>query len=370
MMPGQMQAQRAAQIDPLAGVGQTILVTGGSGFLARWCLVELARRGYALRTTVRDPAAAAGLTAMLRAQLSQEYPLNVLTADLSSEAGWSEAVEGCDAVLHTASPFPAAAPRDPDEIIVPATEGTRRVLRAALRAGVSRIVVTSSSSAVATDPRPDGAPVTEGQWADPSQPGIRAYVRSKTLAEQAAWDLAREAGAEQRLAVVAPATLLGPVLGGRLSYSVTAVDQMLHGFLPGLPRLGFSFADVRDVAGLHLLAMTSPAAAGERFLGSGPFLWLTDVAAILRRRLGLDAGRVPTRQLPDLLVRVAARFSPGLRQVSGDLGRRVDFSAEKARTVLGWSPRPVEDTIADCGRSLLPRSAPAVAALVGAAAPV
>lgn len=368
-MSGQVETQIKTRIDPLAGVGQTILVTGGSGFLARWCLIELARRGYALRTTVRDPAAGAGLTAMLRAQLGQEYPLNVLTADLSSEAGWPEAAEGCDAVLHTASPFPATAPKDPGELIVPATEGTRRVLRAALRAGVRRIVVTSSSSAVATDPRPDGGPATEGQWTDPSRPGIRAYVRSKTLAEQAAWDLVREAGAEQRLAVVAPATLLGPVLDGRLSYSVTAVDQMLHGFWPGLPRLGFSFADVRDVAGLHLLAMTSPAAAGERFLGAGPFLWLTDVAGILRRRLGLDAGRVPTRQLPDVLVRMAARFSPGLRQVSGDLGRRVDFSPEKARTLLGWSPRPVEDTIADCGRSLLPRSAPAVAALTGAVAP-
>lgn len=334
-------------------MAKTVLVTGGSGFLAGWCLTELAHQGFSIRTTLRDPSREAGLGAMLLAQLGHEYPVEVVHADLNSDADWTAAVKGCSYVLHVASPFPAAPPADPDELIRPARDGTLRVLRAALEADVERVVVTSSSSAAANDPRHRGGPVTEQQWTDPQDPRVRAYARSKTLAERAAWDFMRDAGAQQKLTVVVPGMLLGPVLGDHLSYSVLTVDRMLRGAMPGLPRLGFAITDVRDVAALHLLAMTTPGAAGERLLGTGPFLWFAEVAAILRRRLGDAAAKVPTRQLPSLLVRVAAMFDPSARQLVSELGRRTDFSAAHARTLLGWSPRPVEETIVDCARSLL-----------------
>jgi dihydroflavonol-4-reductase len=339
-------------------MSETVLVTGGSGFLAGWCLIELARNGFSIRTTLRDPGREAGLRETLRTHLGDDYPVQVVHADLDSETGWKTAVSGCDYVLHVASPFPAVAPADPDELVRPAREGTLRVLRAALEAGVRRVVVTSSSSAAASDPRHHGGPVTEQQWTDPARPGVRAYVQSKTLAERAAWDFMRDADAEQRLTVVLPGMLLGPVLndpgpGRHLSYSVQPIDRMLRGAMPGLPRLGFAVTDVRDVATLHVAAMTAPAAAGERFLGTGQFLWFTEIAAILRSRLGDAAAKVPTRQLPNLLIRVAAIFDPSVRQVIPELGQRTDFSAEHARTLLGWAPRPAQDTIVDCARSLL-----------------
>ena len=281
--------------------------------------------------------------------------LSVLKADLLSDEGWEEAVGGCDYVLHVASPFPPTEPKDADELIVPAREGTLRVLRVALAAGARRVVVTSSSGTVSAnrDGKSAGRPLTEDDWTDPSSPQTRAYVRSKVLAERAAWELARADGAEDRLSVVLPGAILGPVLGPDLSYSVQAVERMLNGPMPGIPHLGFAFVDVRDVADLHLRAMTAPEAAGERHLGTGPFLWLADIARILRERLGPAARKVPRRQVPSLVVRAASIFDPSLRQVVRGLDQEYSFSTEKARTRLGWSPRPIEDTVVDCAQSLI-----------------
>jgi dihydroflavonol-4-reductase len=332
---------------------ETVLVTGGSGFLGGWCLAGLLRAGYRVRTTVRDPSREGDVRAMLASEVDAGDRLSVLAADLAGDRGWKEAVEGCDYVLHVASPFPPAQPKDPDELIVPARDGTLRVLRASLTAGVRRVVVTSSSAAIRNSgvdlpPRP----LTEEDWTDPANPQLTPYARSKTIAERAAWDLVREAGQVERLAVVNPGAILGPVLSDDLSYSLQVIERMLKG-MPGLPRLGFSFVDVRDVADLHILAMAAPQAAGERFLAAGGFLWLSEVAEILRDRLGADAAKVPSRTVPNLVVRGLARFDPGLRSVVGDLGKRVDYSDEKARTRLGWSVRPVEETIVDCARSLM-----------------
>jgi nucleoside-diphosphate-sugar epimerase len=332
---------------------ETVLVTGGSGFLGGWCLVELLQAGYRVRTTVRDLSRESEVRAMLASETDVGDRLSVFAADLAGDKGWKEAVEGCDYVLHVASPFPPAQPKDPDELIIPARDGTLRVLRASLEAGVRRVVLTSSSAAV----RNSGvaAPqrlLTEEDWTDPANPQLTPYARSKAIAERAAWDLVREAGQIERLAVVNPVAILGPVLSDDLSYSLQVIERMLKG-MPGLPRLGFSFVDVRDVADLHIKAMAAPEAAGERFLAAGPFLWLSDVAQILRDRLGAAAAKVPTRTVPNLLVRGMARFDPGLRSVVGDLGQRTDYSDEKARTRLGWSPRPIEETFVDCARSLM-----------------
>lgn len=299
---------------------------------------------------------------MVGSQVQADERLSVLTADLTADAGWPEAVAGCDYVLHVASPFPPVQPKDPDELIVPAREGTLRVLGASLEAGVKRIVLTSSVAAVRNaGDAPGQRELTEADWTDPENPHLSPYARSKTVAELAAWEFMRARDAEQRLVVVAPGAIIGPVLGSDRSYSLQAIERMLGG-MPGVPRLGFSFIDVRDVAALEVAAMTAPEAGGQRLLAAGPFLWMSEVAAILREQLGAEARKVPRRQIPDLLVRGLALVDPSLRTVVGDLGKRVSFSLENSRRRAGFSPRPIEETIGDCARSLLAQRAPAASA--------
>jgi dihydroflavonol-4-reductase len=329
---------------------ETVLVSGGSGFLGGRCVVELLRRGYAVRATVRDLGKEGEVRARVSSEVDPAERLSILEADLTSDEGWAEAVAGCEYVLHVASPFPAAQPKDPDELIVPAREGTLRVLRAALDAGIRRVVLTSSVAAVRGSAGSAAAPLTEADWSDPDDLKLTPYARSKTVAERAAWDLVRERGEEERLAVVNPGAILGPVLGSERSTSLALVERLLRG-MPGAPRIGFSVVDVRDVADLHVMAMTAPEAGGERYIAVGRFQWMADVAAVLRERLGPAAAKVPKRQIPDLLVRAMALFDPAARSVVGQLGQKVEVSNAKARA-LGWEPRPVEETIADTGRSL------------------
>jgi dihydroflavonol-4-reductase len=338
------------------GSGQTVLVTGGSGFLGGWCVIELLRRGYTVRTTVRDLAKESQVRAAVESQVDPGDRLTVLAADLMSDAGWPEAVAGCDYVLHVASPFPPKQPKDPDELIVPARDGTLRVLRAALDAGVKRVVVTSSVAAIRLTNGAERRPLDERDWTDPDSPGLTPYIRSKTIAERAAWDLVRERGEGNRLAVVNPGGIIGPVLNDDLSYSLEAVQRLLQG-APGVPRLGFTFVDVRDVADLEIKAMTAPEAGGERFIAADHFLWMSEIGVVLRERLGDRAKKVPTRNLPNFLVRTMALFDPGIRSVVGGLGKRTDLSSEKARSRLGWTPRPVEDSIAETAESLLQHGA-------------
>jgi dihydroflavonol-4-reductase len=340
----------------------TVLVTGASGFLGGWCVVEALERGYEVRASVRNASRERELRTMIEAQRGSSAGMSIVEADLSSDDGWEQAVSGCDYVLHVASPFPPAQPKDPDELIVPAREGTLRVLRASLAAGVRRVVVTSSVAAVRNfaGPLPD-RPLTEEDWTDPDLPGLSPYPRSKTIAERAAWELAREQGATERLAVVNPSAILGPALSAHRSSSLQLIERLLAG-MPGMPRLSFSVVDVRDVAELHLLAMSAPEAAGERFLAVGPSLWISDMAQILREQLGTGAEKVPRRTFPDALVRLAARFDPALRSFTGDLGKRILLSNDKAKQRLGWEPRPVQETLVDCANSLIAQREPAPAA--------
>jgi dihydroflavonol-4-reductase len=338
---------------------ETVLVTGGSGYLGGWCVIELLRRGYTVRTTVRDLSREAQVRAAVSSEVDPGDRLTVLSADLLNDEGWPEAVAGCDYVLHVASPFPPKQPKDPDELIVPAREGTLRVLRAGLDAGVKRVVVTSSVAAIRLSDGAASRPLDENDWTDPDARGLTPYVRSKTLAELAAWDLVRERGEEGRLSVVNPGAIIGPVLNDDLSYSLQAVQRLLGG-TPGVPRLGFSLVDVRDVADLELRAMTSPEAGGERFIAATQFMWMAEIGEVLRDRLGDKASKVPTRTIPDLLVRAMALLDPGIRSVVGGLGKRTELSSEKARSSLGWTPRPIDDTIAETGESLIRHDAAAV----------
>ncbi len=341
--------------------GSTVLVTGGSGFLGGWCVIELLRRGYAVRTTVRSLSREAQVRAAVASEVDPAERLAVVAADLTADQGWPEAVEGCDYVLHVASPFPPKQPRDPDELIVPAREGTLRVLRAGLDAGVKRVVVTSSVAAIRLGAGAAVRPLDEGDWTDPDSAGLTPYVRSKTIAERAAWELVRERGEEDRLSVVNPGAIIGPVLNDDLSYSLQMVQRLLGG-TPGAPRLGFSLVDVRDVADLEIRAMTAPEAGGERFIAVTQFLWMAEVGEVLRQRLGDAASKVPTRTVPNLLVRGMALFDPGIRSVVGGLGKQTELSSEKARGSLGWAPRPIEDTIAETGESLIRHGAVAAPA--------
>jgi dihydroflavonol-4-reductase len=331
----------------------TVLVTGGTGFLGGWCVALLLQRGYDVRTTVRDLAREPAVReAGEAAGVDPGVRLRVVAADLTSDAGWGEAVEGCRYVLHVASPFPPVQPRDPDELIVPARDGALRVLRAALDAGVERVAMTSSIAAVRSNRTSSPAePYTEADWTDGGDSSRTPYVRSKTLAEEAAWQHVRDAGAEERLAVINPGAIIGPVLNDDHSYSLQAIQRLLDG-MPAAPKLGFTFVDVRDVADLHIRALTDDAAAGERFIATDEFLWMGEVAAILRERLGVAASKAPTRTAPNLLIRAMALFDGGVRSDVGDLGKQTWFSSDKARAQLGWTTRPVADSIEDCGRSL------------------
>ncbi|HEY5052832.1 MAG TPA: aldehyde reductase [Solirubrobacterales bacterium] len=337
--------------DSQAGT-KTVLVTGGSGYLGGWCLVELLRRGYLVRTTLRDIAREPELRARLEPEVSTGDRLSVFAADLNSDDGWEQAVQGCDYVLHVASPFPSEQPKDPDELIVPAREGTLRVLRASLDAGVGRIVVTSSVAAVRGGVKSSSAPLTEEDWTDLDNPGLPAYTRSKTIAERAAWDLVKERGEVEKLAVINPGAILGPLLSDDRSTSLGIIERLLKG-IPGSPRIGFSVVDVRDVVELQIAAMTAPEAGGERLIAVARFIWMAEAAEVLRDRLGTAAAKVPKRTIPSLVVRAMGIFDPQVRAITGQLGEKVELSSEKAKTLLGWSPRPLEETIVDCAQSMI-----------------
>ena len=332
------------------GDGKTVLVTGGSGYLGGWCIVELLRRGYRVRTTVRNASREHEVHAAVDSEVDSHHNLTVHQADLLSDDHWDHVIEGCDYVLHVASPLPVSQPKDPDELILPAREGTERVVSRALDAGVERVVLTSSVAAIRGGN--EGRALDESMWTDLSSPDLTPYVQSKTIAEQAAWGLAAEREARERLAAVNPTVIIGPTLSDDTSASLEVIQRLLKG-IPAIPRLSFGFVDVRDVADLEIRAMTAPEAGGERFVANTKSLWMSDVGEVLRQRLGERASKVPTRIAPDLLVRAMALFDGGLRSFKNSLGKRTDYRTTKAQDVLGWSPRPIEDTIAESAESLI-----------------
>jgi dihydroflavonol-4-reductase len=332
-----------------------VLVTGGTGFVGAHCLIQLLAAGHEARATVRDLAREGELRAMLRRGGAGDVGgrLTVFRADLNADAGWAEAAAGCDYVRHVASPFPSAVPKDENELIVPARDGALRVLRAARDAGVKRVVLTSSFAAIGYGAKGRTTAFTEADWTDIKSPGVLPYQKSKTIAERAAWDFVAREGNGLELAVVNPVGVLGPVLGPDYSTSILLVKRLLDGSMPGCPDICFGIVDVRDVADLHLKAMTDPAARGERFLATGgDFLTVVDIARILKAEAGDAARKVPTRRLPNWLVRVVALFDPAVKGVLPELGKRKNGSNEKARRLLGWSPKTPTDAILATAQSL------------------
>ena len=333
----------------------TVLVTGGSGFIGSHCIVQLLAVGHTVRTTVRSLEREADVRAMLKVGGAEPgEKLTFFAADLLRDDGWAEAAKGCEYVLHVASPFPSSVPKDENEIVQPAVEGTLRVLRAARDADVRRLVLTSSFAAIGYGHAPQEKPFTEANWTNLKGKDVLPYVKSKTLAEHEAWNfMGRERGGLE-LAVVNPVGVFGPVLGPDLSTSILLVQRLMDGAIPGCPKLTFGVVDVRDVADLHIRAMTRPEAKGDRFLAvTEDFMSIRDIALVLKSRMGQAAKRVPTVQIPNWVVRLVAMRDAAAKLIVPELGKKKNGSNEHARNLLGWEPRSREDAIVATAESLV-----------------
>lgn len=337
-------------------MSEKVLVTGGTGYVGGWAIVALLERGYDVRTTVRSSSKESQVRAAVASETDLTDRLSFAHADLLHDHGWDAAMDGIDYVLHIASPLGDESSRDADALIVPARDGALRVLRAASRAGVRRVVMTSAANAASPTSYTAEGVTDETLWTvdDPSLP---AYRRSKTIAEKAAWNYMAEHPGATELTTVLPGAVLGPVLAADNIGTASIVQQMLRGSIPGTPRIGLEVVDVRDLVDLHIRAMTAPEAAGQRFLGTGPFIWMGDIAKVLKDQLGDAATKVSTRTLPNFVVRIASIIDPSLRAITISLGRRNRHSTEKAERLLGWTPRPAETTVVDCAASLIAHGA-------------
>ncbi len=331
-------------------VTDQVLVSGGSGYIAGFLIRQLVAEGWTVNTTVRDLTREAQVRKILAVDNAR---LRFFAADLMRDDGWDEAMAGCSHVAHVASPLPSRIVRHPDELIVPARDGALRALRAARKAGVRRFVMTSSVAAVSYGRGRGVHTFTEADWTDPDRPGITAYIQSKTIAERAARDWVAREGDGLEFCSINPSVVLGPVWSRDYSASVVVVRKLLDGSMGACPDIGFGIVDARDVADLHVRALKAPGMEGERFIASGPFLKLREIADILRVRLGPEARKVTTRNVPDWLVRLAARFNPLARAVVGELGSVRHQDASHALAVLGWKTRPVEESIVDTARCLI-----------------
>jgi nucleoside-diphosphate-sugar epimerase len=331
----------------------TVLVTGAAGFIASHCLIALHRGGYALRGTLRSLSRRDELLAVLERAAGEPVPVTCVEADLLRDDGWNEAVRGCAGVLHVASPLPRVLPRDPDALIRPAREGALRVLRAASAAGVPRVVMTSSTAAICYGRGQIQRPFTESDWSDPDSRDNSNYTRSKTHAERAAWDFVRQSAPRLELVTVNPGAVLGPVLESDYGTSAEIVLKLLNGDFPGIPDFDFPIVDVRDVAATHLAALEAPGAAGRRFLCVSGNMNMHEIATVLRAHVPEYAKKIPKRELPHWLVRVASLFDPVTRAVVFELGIRRECDASAARAQLGFKPLPVAQSVRDTADSLI-----------------
>ena len=328
----------------------TVLVSGGSGYIAGFLIRQLVAEGWVVHTTVRSLAKEAAVRKLL---VVDDSRLKFFAADLNADAGWAESMAGCSHVAHVASPLRVGVPKHADELIVPARDGALRALRAARAAGIKRFVMTSSVAAVSYGRGRGVHHFTEADWTDPGRPGTSPYIQSKTIAERAAREWVAKEGAGIELCTINPSVVLGPVWSRDYSASVVLVKKLLDGSMRATPDIGFGVVDVRDVADLHVRALKAPGMAEERFIASGRFMKLREIADVLRAGLGAKAHKVTTRNVPDWLVRVASLFNPLARAAVGELGSVRNQDASHAKAVLGWETRPVEQSILDTARSLI-----------------
>jgi len=331
-----------------------ILVTGASGFVALHTIIQLLQQGYKVRATLRTLAREAEVRETIGKQVEVGDNLEIVGADLTQDSGWDKVVAGCESVLHVASPFPLLEPKDEDELITPAVQGTLRVLRAAHDANIKRTVIVSSVAAVSSGHNGENRIFDENDWSDIGK-DIGAYAKSKTLAERAAWDFIHSAENINKMELVAinPPLILGPVPNKDLPTSAEMVSTLMLGQVPGVARIKIGIVDVRDVASALLLAMTTPEAAGQRFICPAGSIWLKDLAETLHKKYATRGYKIHTQQFPVFAVRLLARFDKKIARIVGDLEWDFEFSDEKIKRILKWTPRPMEEAIRSMADSLI-----------------
>lgn len=332
---------------------RTVLITGISGFIAKHCAVAFLEAGYRVRGTVRSQEKADEVRRTLAAH-GDSARLEFVEADLLSDGGWETATRDCAVVAHLASPFPISQPKDENELIRPAVEGTLRVLKAARQNGVPRFVQTSSVAAIyAGHPASRDEAFTEDDWSVVESPATTAYEKSKTLAEKAARDFIAREDTDFHYASVNPGFVLGPALDADVGSSADVILMLLRGTYPAVPRVAFPVVDVRDIAAMHVRAAETSEPPGGRYMGVDKAMWFVEIARALKERLGPDAGKVPRRELPDWLVRLLALFDSNSAAIVPQLGRKMQFDNSRTRQALGVEFRSGETAAEDLARSLI-----------------
>ena len=324
---------------------KTVFLTGASGFIGKHVALQLLQAGYNVRGSVRNTARADEVRAAMRTHLADasdlDARLSFVELDLNADDGWSEAMKGATALLHTASPFPLVEPKDENDLIRPAVDGTLRALKAAKAAGIKRVVLTSSVAAVyAKKVIPQKATYTEADWTDLDSPVASAYVKSKTMAERAAWDYVAE-NPGMALTTINPCLVLGPALDERFGSSLEIIQRVLRGKDPAVPALDFEIVDVRDIAAMHVAALSKPKSKGHRFIGSSGDMWFRELSVYLKS-LYPDR-KMTSRQAPNWFIRLYAMFDPAIRTVLPILGKRLVTDSSRARDVLGIDFIPAKE---------------------------
>ena len=333
--------------------GKLILVTGISGFIAKHCAVELIRHGYKVRGTLRSLSKADEVNATL-AKHAGKAEISFVEADLGADKGWDEAAKGAYGVLHVASPFPVAQPKDEDELIRPAVDGTMRVLKAAIANSAVRFVQTSSSVAVMYGhPKERASAFTEADWSNLEGPGISAYAKSKTLAERVARDHIALTNPDIHFSTVNPGFVLGPLLDRDMGTSGEVIQMFLKGKYPGCPKLSFATVDVRDIAKMPRLALETPEPSGGRYIGVSETAWFIDMMRPIKARLGEKARKVPRRELPNFMIRLIGTFDAAARGIVPELGYYMEVDNSRTRKALGMEFIPVTESAPAMAQSLV-----------------
>ncbi len=331
----------------------TVLVTGASGFVGIHCVAALLKEGYQVRGTVRSLAREAALRKTIEKFVDANDRLTLVEADLLKDAGWDKAVQGCDYVLHVASPFPLGEPKHEDDLIIPAREGTLRVLGAAAENKVKRVVLTSSVAAIAYGHPKEKTQFNENDWSMADSPTIAAYSKSKTLAERAAWDFVKSLDNGMELATINPGLILGPLPDTHARTSGVLVQSLMLSTTPGLARMHFNAVDVRDVAAAHISAMTTPEAAGQRFVCVSDSFWIKDVALLLKDEYAEKGYKIKTNVFPNWIVRFVAIFSKEARATVDSLDRELFVDNSRIKEVLNWKPRDMKEMVLSMAESMI-----------------
>jgi nucleoside-diphosphate-sugar epimerase len=340
--------------------GTTVLVTGATGYIAQHCILQLLEAGYSVRGTARSGNATAEVSRILEPNLSESAKhglaagFRIVPADLSTDTGWDEAVSGCRFVLHVASPIPRTPPKNENDLIIPARDGALRVLKASHRAGVKRVVLTSSLAAVLYG-RDRNHTFTENDWSNVDDKRIGAYEKSKTITERAAWDFMTSLGTESSmsLASINPGLVLGPLLSSDWGTSGELVKKIIDRDFPAIPNVNYACVDVRDVASAHIAAMTRPEAGGQRFLCANGNHSMREVAGILAGHLESKGFKIPTGNLPSGMMRLVAIWDKTARLALNDLDVRQDVDTSKIRRELDWNPRGIDEMVIDTADSMI-----------------